>query len=66
MTLLAGCANVAPERVIVPELPAPPQKAITALEQACKKDTATCKWIVDLDKHYEKLDRAQGKRVGNQ
>lgn len=45
---------------MVPHLNAPSQGAIDALEDQCKKkrDTATCKWIVDLDKHYQKLDKA--------
>lgn len=51
-------------QVIVPELASPPPKAIDALEETCKvkKDDATCKWIVDLDKHYQKLDKATKKK----
>jgi hypothetical protein len=51
-------------QVIVPDLAAPPPKAISALERTCKvqKDSATCKWIVDLDKHYQKLDEANKKK----
>jgi len=58
MMLLQGCASVAPTRVLVPELSPIPPRAITALENTCKvqKDSATCKWIVDLSKHYDKLD----------
>ncbi len=59
MMLLAGCASVPQAVVIVPKLESPPHGSISALETQCKvrKDTATCKWIVDLSKHYDKLDR---------
>ena len=58
--LLAGCASGQQIVVMVPHLNAPPPGAITALEAQCKtkRDTATCGYIVDLDKHYEKLDAA--------
>jgi len=63
-SLLAGCATVAPERVIVPNLASPPPKTITAMERACKveKDKASCDWIIKLDNHFKKLDSA-GKRI---
>lgn len=58
MSLLGGCAREPAVKVITPSLEAIPPRAIQALENTCKvkRDDATCKWIVSLDKHYQKLD----------
>jgi len=56
--LLAGCNADRQIVVMVPSLDAPPPGTIKALENQCKvkKDSATCQYIVKLDKHYQKLD----------
>lgn len=60
MTLLSGCAidhahlNAKLKQDL--QLAAPPSRAIDALDEVRKTDPATGTWLVQLEKHYEKLD----------
>lgn len=56
--LMTGCAS---GRVVgsCPALSAPPLAAVNALEAA--DDRAVDAWVVDLDRHYQKLDVCRSK-----
>lgn len=57
MLLLAGCAPK-PEivtRIECPQLANPPAKAVDALEAVGRKDPSSAAWVIDLDKHLQKL-----------
>lgn len=58
--LLPACAS-APVvvKTVAPDLPPPTPVAVFALEQACQQDAPTCDWVVDLDKHYDKLEQVK-------
>lgn len=45
-------------KVATPKLAAPSMGAIDDLEHRCKvkKEEATCRYIIQLEKHYEKLN----------
>lgn len=57
---LAGCATVprAPVPVpgVCPDLPAPPDKAINALDAAARLDAEVAGWVIALSQHYDALD----------
>ena len=56
--LLGGCVSEPVVKVTTPRLAAPPVSTIDALEHKCKvqKDAGTCRYIIQLEKHYEKLN----------
>lgn len=53
--ILGGCATT---RIVAncPQLTPPPDAAIDALETAGRADPETADWVVDLDRHYQKLE----------
>lgn len=55
MLLLSGCTS---DRValVCPRLADPPPAAVAALEQAGRADPSTAAWVIDLDRHYSKLE----------
>ena len=56
--VLAGCANgQVVVKTMCPKLPNPPVGAVSALENAGKKDPDVAGYTVALDKHYDKLDK---------
>ena len=54
MLLLTGCGTVA--GVKCPKLAAPPASVVDALEGAARKDGAAAAYVIDLNKHYDKLE----------
>ncbi len=59
--LLGGCANAPVRAVKCPALKPMPLTTIEVVEKACKAgDTASCEYVVALDKHHQKLDRCGG------
>lgn len=58
MTALGACTTT---RVVgsCPPLAPPPLAAIDALQNA--KDSAIDAWVVDLDRHYQKLSACSGR-----
>ncbi len=68
MPALSGCAGVSDlfhflggsqtktiVKIECPQLSAPPDQVVDALASV-KDDPESRKWIVDLDRHYQKLD----------
>lgn len=56
MLLLTGCTGETIIKVVCPPLSPPPDAAIDALAAAAKTNATVGAWIVDLDRHYQKLD----------
>lgn len=42
---------------VCPDLPAPTEPALDALEVAARDDPDTADWVIDLSQHYDALDR---------
>lgn len=60
--LMAALTNRQPETVVgvCPSLPAPPDSAVTALDQDAARNPETAAWEIALAKHYDKLDACAG------
>lgn len=52
--LLSSCSPTV--KYLCPPLAPPPSKTIDALETAGKRDPSSAAWVVQLDKHFQKLD----------
>lgn len=58
--LLGGCANGAVRtKIKCPQLEAAPKGAVDALAEKSQTDKPTGKWVVKLDKHYQKLEQCK-------
>lgn len=58
--LLGGCASgVTKYGYKCPQLDPAPTTTVDALADQSVKDPATGKWVVKLDKHYQKLDKCK-------
>jgi len=55
LAFTAGCSPTF--KYVCPPLSPPPGSTIDALEAQGKKDPATAAWVIDLDRHYQKLDQ---------
>lgn len=58
LIVLVGLTSCSPTTVQFrcPPLAPPPSSTIDALETQARKDPNTASWVIDLDKHYQKLD----------
>lgn len=58
--LLGGCAAGQTKYAIkCPQLDPAPKTTVDALAKESQIDPATGKWVVKLDKHYQKLDQCK-------
>lgn len=51
---LAGCTQTT--KYVCPPLSPPPNSIVDALETTGRKDPSAAAWVIDLDRHYQKLD----------
>lgn len=58
MLLLTACVSDPVVKVETPRLAAPPSGVIDDLEARCKvkKDESACRWVIQLEKHYRKIN----------
>lgn len=55
IALLSSCTTVT-TKYVCPSLSPVPNSTLDVLESQGRKDPNTAAWVVDLDKHYQKLD----------
>lgn len=55
MLLLSGCVS-APVAVECPELETLPESVVDALSEAAREHRDAARWVVDLERHYVKLE----------
>lgn len=52
--ILSGCSPTI--KYVCPPLAAVPSSTLDALEAKGRQDPSTASWVIDLDRHYQKLD----------
>lgn len=55
--VLTACSPTT--KIVCPRLAPPPASTVDALEKAGRQDPSSAAWVIDLDRHYQKLDRCR-------